>query len=634
MTGGQVDIQNNQIVQVGQVVSERYEIVAHLGTGGFAKVFKAFDRVIERDVAIKFLDLRGISGGGNMVKTVLERFQREAKLAAKIPHRNVVNIFDIGKLDEEGFRPFIVMELLNGFDLEDQLTDHGPMSPSRLIPLFVDCLDALGQAHELGIVHKDLKPSNLFLSDPGQRAESLRIVDFGIAHIKSGGADEEDDAPGTGKRLTATGQILGTLQYLTPEYIATQTVSPALDVYQMALILVELLSGDRVIKTDNAFECLRIHTFGLLEIPQYLLASPLADVLHRALESDHLKRYANAKEFADALSLVDANSVPPSPLLEGATEVSTRTLSSTLSSPAIKAAPNTAEVRRPDSNNSVALATSELDQGFVPGDMSESSFVSKRTEVSREPTESTALASSLDPSLVADTLMDDDYVSPSNNNKLTMALAGVVVLILTAGGVLAMILQKEPTSAPEDTTSSPEQVIKEIKSAPTPPEIKNVEAPVVTAPDMAVPEVETDAPVIADKPQEEGDAKGSAAAQTEKSSKPKEKSARIVTLSVEPVHAQIVMNGKFLTNPARISIPAGKSRSSLITVSAEGYVGDSLRVKAREGERQFSLRKKKVSKPPVTTTQKAPKETTTTASEAKSTKPKETKKPKTLGIVD
>ena len=200
----------DRLATVGDVVEGRYEIMKRLGEGGFAKVYLAHDTVIERDVAIKFLDLRGIHGTDDMLSTVLERFRREAKLAARIRHRNVVNILDIGQVGDDTYSPFIVMELLDGYDLEDQLNEHGPMRPEHLLPLYIDCLDALGEAHDLGIVHKDLKPSNLFLSDPNMRSEALRIVDFGIAHIKNGPGDsgEQPDPPDAKERsgrLTATG---------------------------------------------------------------------------------------------------------------------------------------------------------------------------------------------------------------------------------------------------------------------------------------------------------------------------------------------------------------------------------------------------------------------------------------------
>ena len=371
-------------IQEGMVISDRYELGRHLGTGGFAKVYQALDRVIEREVAMKFLDLRSMHAPAAMIPVILERFSREAKLAARIPHRNVVNIFDIGQVQHpDGLvQPYIVMELLRGHDLEEQLEDHGPLPPRRLIPLFVDCLDALGEAHEMGIVHKDLKPSNLFLSDPGNRSEALRIVDFGIAHIKNGGQDlgEEDKSkqPGQGGRLTATGQILGTLQYLSPEYIANQLVTPALDVYQMGLILVEMLSGHRMVDTDNAFECLRIHTFGLLELPDYLLESELGHILQTALQSDHTQRYPDAKALADALSEVDPDIIPPSPLLEG-TEVATSQFGTGVSSPGIAvvtsnvSAPTTGELQ-PSPSQRMRAKAAGAGPTAVDQDLDEASF--------------------------------------------------------------------------------------------------------------------------------------------------------------------------------------------------------------------------------------------------------------------
>jgi serine/threonine protein kinase len=203
------------------------------------------------------------------------------------------------------------MELLSGMDMDDYIRSAGPISPKRLIPMFVNALDALGMAHQLGITHKDLKPSNLFLSNPGARAEAIRIVDFGIAHIKNPHAipGEEDE----GERLTGTGQIFGTLQYLAPEYISHQVVTPALDVYQMGLILIELLCGKPVIRTSNPMDCLRIHTFGLLEIPKYLKHSELLPILSVALAADHELRYQDASAFADALSKLDPKSLPDAP---------------------------------------------------------------------------------------------------------------------------------------------------------------------------------------------------------------------------------------------------------------------------------------------------------------------------------
>lgn len=593
MTNDHLKMQDHVVI-VGEVVAERYEITKHLGTGGFAKVFRAFDRVIERDVAIKFLDLRGVPGGGSMVGTVLERFRREAKLAAKIPHRNVVNIYDIGQLDDQGFRPYIVMELLEGHDLEDQLNHHGPIRPERLLPLFVDCLDALGDAHDLGIVHKDLKPSNLFLSNPGVRAESLRIVDFGIAHIK-GTSAEEHETTESSSRLTATGQILGTLQYLTPEYIATQTVSPALDVYQMALILVELLSGERVIDTDNAFECLRIHTFGLLEIPEYLLASPLADVLNHALDADHHARYANAKIFADELSKVNPSSVPASPSFSN-NKVPTRALASTISSPSLSP-PKTGDHHRPTTDGFDAPLTSELEQGRPPDEISRHPDLGTRHQPLRAvanhgDTSSTSLgelaATVTSHEMVTLDDMEEPLPADQGSGKLFAALGLIGLLIVLAGGALTILMNK-PAEQPVG-----EKPLIAADVAPRPP--VEVTPPVEIKPAVVLEPLDTltappvdavlDKPVIQNVPVVDS-------VKSKKNLYPRYN----VTLTTTPSDATISIDGKNLMSPAIVSIPEGQKQGVRVQVSRKGYVSEAVNVSRARANRTVALKRKEVKTP-------------------------------------
>ncbi len=291
------------ILEAGKLVQGRYKLAGLLGAGGFAKVFEAFDTNIERPVAIKFLDVHRSLSNPAAAKEVLARFEREAKLAARIEHPNVVNIYDYGLLGGGETVPFIVMERLSGHDLAEVLADGGPMSAERALPLFAGCLDALGKAHGEGIVHKDIKPSNLFVSNPGERDELLRLVDFGIAHIRSAAE----------ARLTRTGEVLGTPQYFAPEYIADQRVTPALDVYQMGLVLVEMLSGRPVVDLDNSLLCMHAHSTGELEVPVGLVDSALGPVLRKALAYDETERYVDGYAFADALRDVDPSSIPAIP---------------------------------------------------------------------------------------------------------------------------------------------------------------------------------------------------------------------------------------------------------------------------------------------------------------------------------
>ncbi len=280
-------------------MNNRYEVTGFLGKGGFASVYAGFDKVIERQVAIKVLAVQAHAMDEDSYADKLERFRREAKASARIAHPNVVTVFDMGVMADT-MQPYIVMEVLHGHSLSEELRDHGPLHPSRALKLFVGALDALSAAHELGIIHKDLKPSNLFLVAPHTLAEELKVVDFGIARF-----DEEDAG------LTGTGQVFGTARYFAPEYISEQLVSPALDVYQMGLILVELLCGLPAVRSNNPLECVMCHGRGQLEIPESLLQGHLGQVIARSLSMSLDARYTDAGAFRDALSAVDAANLSP-----------------------------------------------------------------------------------------------------------------------------------------------------------------------------------------------------------------------------------------------------------------------------------------------------------------------------------
>ncbi len=235
----------------GTVIDGRFEITGEIGRGGFATVYSAVQRNINRPVAIKVLRTDDL---GDLADNFRARFRREAESAGRIHHPGVVKIHDFGLIDAE--TPFVVMELLRGRDLQAELDQNGAIDTVRAFRLFLGCLDAVSAAHALDIVHKDLKPANLFLCDPGAMSESLRVTDFGIAAI----VDERTE------RLTATGFHFGSPAYMAPEYLLDQIVSPAVDVYQMGLILVEMLCGRPVVDDPNDMACLKIHARGQLQI--------------------------------------------------------------------------------------------------------------------------------------------------------------------------------------------------------------------------------------------------------------------------------------------------------------------------------------------------------------------------------
>ena len=273
---------------VGMKIDDRYEITGILGVGGFATVYKAHHLMIDRDVALKVMDLqKGVD------KSYTERFFREAKIAAKIHHNNVVQIYDFGFVSETQ-QPYIAMEMLRGHDLAHELQEKGPLSPKRAFVLFRPVLDALAEGHRFGIVHKDLKPENLFLTDPGGPHEMMKVLDFGVARIDSGEV----------AKLTSAGQLLGTPRYLAPEYIKNQLVTPAIDVYQMALILSEALIGVSAANGDP-FHAMMLHCTGDLTLADFLLEGEVGNVYKKAVCVEHTERYQNCEEFARALDTVE-----------------------------------------------------------------------------------------------------------------------------------------------------------------------------------------------------------------------------------------------------------------------------------------------------------------------------------------
>jgi len=263
-------------------------------------------------------------------------------------------------------------------------------------------LGALGEAHQAGIVHKDIKPTNLFLADPGTRKETLKLVDFGIAHI----AQTEDE-----NRLTKTGYMLGTPQYMAPEYVEEQQVSPALDVYQMGLLLVELLGGRPVVQEVNPWKCALMHVSRELSVPVQLLSSPLGPVLEKALALKPEDRYPTATEFADALELVDVTQVPT--LSIGAESRFLQTPSSEVLAPAM----NTQELLGEQDRPMRARVQTGMTRELGPGD----------------------------PKVPAPLVMKS---SESEGSKKGLIFLGVVVgVILVAAALLFSVLNTDDTDA-------------------------------------------------------------------------------------------------------------------------------------------------------------------------------------------
>lgn len=280
--------------QPGDLIADRYELEELVGTGGMSSVFRAHDRQLEREVAIKILHQHYAED-----PEYLERFRREARTVATLSHPNIVTVIDRG--DDDG-RQYIVFEHVEGENLKELVVRSGRLPVRRALELALAVANGLAFAHDHGLVHRDVKPQNVLLSNEGE----VKVTDFGIArslHVEHG--------------VTQTGTVIGTGEYLAPEQASGKTVSPATDVYSLGVVLWELLAGEVPFVGENFVAVALRH---VNEPPPHLRerrpdVSPRLDAaVDRALDKDPERRFPSMAAFAEELRACLAESegaVPP-----------------------------------------------------------------------------------------------------------------------------------------------------------------------------------------------------------------------------------------------------------------------------------------------------------------------------------
>jgi eukaryotic-like serine/threonine-protein kinase len=283
-------------VSTNPILSNRYQLLQTLGSGGTAVVYRARDLMLERQVAIKVL--RPDFGKDD---TFRERFRQEARAAANISHPNIVTVHDFG-LDND--RLFIVMEFVPGTDLKTMMRQHGTFSLEEAIPLILQACAGLGYAHRSGIVHCDVKPHNMLVNPEGQ----LKVTDFGIARALAGiHPDEKSDV------------VWGSPQYFSPEQASGAAPSPASDVYSLGVVLYEMLTGRLPLNAYTATELARMHRdeppIPIRKINPALPAA-LERILLKVMSKEPAARYRTADQFGQVLSTFGRAPEPVKPSVQ------------------------------------------------------------------------------------------------------------------------------------------------------------------------------------------------------------------------------------------------------------------------------------------------------------------------------
>lgn len=264
---------------IGQKIHS-YEIIAHLGKGGMGNVYKATDTMLGRDVALKMLHPQL-----TMESQFLERFKKEARVLAQLLHPNIAVIYNFIEQDNNHF---MVMEFVEGTNLDDLLKKYGALPAAFVVPVFIQVLEGLQHAHKKNIFHRDIKPANIMLTPD----DTVKLMDFGIAKV----AGEQ--------KMTQVNKIVGTVEFMAPELIQGKDASAASDIYATGVTLYELLTGRLPIEGDTDFNLMHaILKQKIIQPGKFNATIPkvLGDIIMKALDKNPANRYTDAKAFQQAL---------------------------------------------------------------------------------------------------------------------------------------------------------------------------------------------------------------------------------------------------------------------------------------------------------------------------------------------
>jgi DNA-binding NarL/FixJ family response regulator/tRNA A-37 threonylcarbamoyl transferase component Bud32 len=267
------------------IIGERYQVEKVLGRGGMGIVYKGRHIFMNRPVAIKILHPELAADAA-----VVARFRHEASTLSQFNHPNLISVFDFGvtKLGE----PFMVMDFCQGKSLENLISIRGKLKATDCIPLFLQACEALKMVHQAGILHRDLKPGNLILTDEGH----LKVVDFGLC--------KSFDGMERLVKLTCTGEVVGSPSYMSPEQCMGKSLDERSDIYSLGISMYETLTGELPFQADSYYEILNMHIRGTAPREPLLMACVppvMEEIVYKCIDKDPYARYQTADELSQAL---------------------------------------------------------------------------------------------------------------------------------------------------------------------------------------------------------------------------------------------------------------------------------------------------------------------------------------------
>ena len=263
---------------VGKVIDGRYEIQARVGEGGMGVVYRARQISIDRIIALKMLNSQMAAD-----PTWVQRFYNEAKACSRLQHPNTIRMFDFGQTSDG--KLFMTMEFLDGQSLRDAVA-KGPLAPQRVVKILIQCCASLAEAHSIGIIHRDIKPDNVFLLNMAGSPDFVKLLDFSVAKLLEGD-----------RMKTQAGVVFGTPQYMSPEQGRGLPLDARSDLYALGILAYEMLVGNVPFHDENPMTVIQMHLQAQVPPMSDQIPYSVQQIVRRALEKDAGRRYQSAGEM-------------------------------------------------------------------------------------------------------------------------------------------------------------------------------------------------------------------------------------------------------------------------------------------------------------------------------------------------